>query len=167
MSTIGRRANTWTNNDGLVVGFGTNKPTVEGSNEKNDAGKGSFRTANVKFDYRDVNTNAPINVPVPAGSRIVEVKIVVDTAWAGAANALIVGDGSATNGFITTTAGAVANLTAGAIIASDGVYVYDDTADGDVTAREFKLYATADTIDLDSADTDWTAGSATLFVAYI
>lgn len=167
MSTIGRRKATWSNPDGLVVGFGTNDPALEGSEARNDCGVGGLKTASVKFDYRDINANRAINIPVPAGTRIVGVKMLVHTAWAGAANALIVGDGNDPDGFITTSAAGVASLTAGAQITADGVYVYDDTVDGDVTAREFKLYSSADTIDVDSADTDWTAGNATLVVTYL
>lgn len=161
------RASTWTNADGLVVGFGRNTPQLTGADSKNYGGLGGAKVAVTKFSYSDVNAASAINVPVPAGSRILDVRLVVDTAWAGASNALIVGDGSATNGFITTTAGAVASLTAGAVVNSDGVYTYDNTADGDTTAAEIKIYASADTIDVASADTDWTAGTASLIVTYL
>lgn len=164
MATIGDRAATWTNSDGLVVGYGANKPAVDGADAKSYVGKAGLKTGAVTFDYAQINANKTINVPVAAGSKIVEVKLVVGTAWAGAGNALIVGDGSTTNGFMTTTRGAVANLTAGAVIASDGVYAYGAT---DTGAAELKYYASADTIDVDSADTDWTAGTATLVVTYI
>ena len=167
MTTSANRGSTWSNSDGLVVGFGTNKPTLTGSIGKSYVGAAGLKTAAVKFTYKDINAAAAINVPIAAGSRIVEVKIVVDSVWAGSSNALIVGDGGDADGFHTTTAGAVANLTAGAVIAADGVYVYDDTADGDATSREMKLYSSADTIDVASADVDWTAGSASLVVTYI
>lgn len=167
MAKQGDRASTWTNPDGLVVGYGPNNPAKEGSQTKSYVGAGGLKTSAVKFSYKDINAAKAVNVPVAAGSRIVEVKIVVESAWAGAGNALIVGDGTTTNGFHTTTAGAVANLTAGAVIPADGVYVYDDSADGDATAREFKLYSSADTIDVASADTDWTSGTASLVVTYI
>lgn len=167
MATTANRGSSWTNADGLVVGFGTQKPTLVGSIGKSYVGAAGVKTAAVKFNYKNINAAAAINVPIAAGSRVVEVKIIVETAWTGAGNALIVGDGNDTDGFHTTTAGAVANLTAGAVIAADGLYVYDDTADGDVTAREMKLYSAADAIDVASADTDWTAGTASLVVTYI
>jgi hypothetical protein len=79
-----------------------------------------------------------------------------------------VGDGNDADGFSThTAADTTTRATTGVVIASDGVYVYDVTADGDVTAREFKLYSSADTIDLASAQTDWTAGVAAFVVTYI
>lgn len=169
MSTIGVRRATWTNPDGLVVGYGTNRPAVEGAVAKNLAGRGGLKTASVVFDWRDLNAARAINVPVNAGSRIVEVKIVVETGFTSTGtNTITVGDGSTANGFITTSAADTTTMaTAGAVIAADGVYVYDDTADGDTTAREMKLYAAADTIDLASAQTDWTGGVAALVVTYI
>ena len=164
MATIGQRGSSWTNSDGLVVGFGTHKHAVTSGVAKTFGG---VKTAQVKFDYKDINAGTAINVSMPAGARVLDVRLAVDEAWAGASNALIVGDGSATNGFITTTAGAAASLTAGASISPDGVYSYDDSADGDATAAELKAYSSADTIDVDSADSDWTAGSATLVVSYL
>jgi len=164
MTTTANRGSSWTNADGLVVGFGTQKPTLTGADSKSYVGKGGVKTASVKFTYKDINAASAINAPVAAGSKIVEVKIVVDVAWAGASNALIVGDGSDTDGFITTAAAGVASLTAGAVIASNGVYAYGAT---DTGAAELKLYSSADTIDVASADTDWTAGSAVLVVTYI
>jgi len=167
MATSQRRGSSWTNPDGLVVGFGTQRPVIEGDESKSYSGKGGLKTAVTSFTWRDVNANnanGAINIPIPAGSKVVEVKLVVDVAFAGAGNALIVGDGVTTNGFINTTAGAVASLTAGAVIAANGVYAFGAT---DTGAAELKLYSSADTIDVGSADTDWTAGSASLFVTYI
>ena len=164
MTTSANRGSTWSNSDGLVVGFGTNKPTLTGSIGKSYVGAAGLKTSAVKFTYKDINAASAINVPIAAGSKVVEVKIVVDSAWAGASNALIVGDGSDTDGFITTSAAGVASLTAGAVVAADGVYTKGAT---DTTAAELKLYSSADAIDVASADTDWTAGSASLVVTYI
>ena len=91
------------------------------------------------------------------------------TAWTdtGSNGVFEVGDGSDADGYITTTTGAVANMTAGAVLIVDGVYTYDNTADGDTTAAELKAYTSADTIDLTSATTDWLTGDATLVVTYL
>ena len=156
------RKSSWTNADGLVVGFGPNTPELGGNGTEND--KAGAKVAAVTFGYKDINAGSAINVPVPAGTKMLDVMIKVHDAWVGASNALIVGDGSATNGFITTTAGAVANLTAGANIKADGAYAFGAS---DTGAAELKLYASADTIDVDSADSDWTAGSASLIVTYL
>ena len=156
------RASTWTNADGLIVGFGKNTPELAGNvTEQNVAGA---KVAATVFNFRDINANAAINVPVPAGSRVLDVKLVVHETWAGASNALIVGDGTDADGYITTAAAGVAALVAGASINCNGVFAFGAT---DTGAAEIKAYASADTIDVDSADTDWTAGKASLIVTYL
>lgn len=169
MATSQRRASSWTNSDGLVVGFGPHKPTVEGSTAKNYGGKGGAKVAAVNFDWKDLNAGAAINLPVPAGTRVLDVRIVVVNGFTSTGtNTCTVGDGNDADGFITTSAATTTTMaTAGAVIMMDGVYSYDDTADGDVTAAELKAYSTADTIDLASGQTDWTAGSATVVVTYL
>ena len=165
MATIGKRGSTWSNPDGLVVGFGTNKPALEGSVAKNYGGKGGAKVAAVKFDWKDLNAGSAINVPVPAGTKVADVRIVVDVGFTSTGtNTITVGDGSAANGFITTSAATTTTMaTAGAVINSDGAYAFGAT---DTGAAELKAYASADTIDLASGQTDWTAGSATLVVTY-
>lgn len=160
MATISRRGATWTNADGLVVGFGTHNPPTAGGSVKTVGGPKVTKTY---FTYEDVNAARSIYANVPAGSRVLDVRLIVGTAWAGASNALIVGDGSDTDGYVTTSAAGVASLTAGASINPDGVYGFGAT---DTGAAELKTYSSADTIDVASADTDWTAGTATLVVTY-
>lgn len=166
MSTAQRRGATWSNPDGLVVGFGVQKPVVEGAAGKNYGGKGGSKVAVVKFDWKDLNAAAAINVPVPAGSRVLDVRVVVDTGFTSTGtNTITVGDGNDTDGFITATAGTTTTMaTAGNVINNDGVYAFGAT---DTGAAEIKVYASADTIDLASAMTDWTAGDATLVVTYL
>lgn len=163
MSTSTGHASTWSNSDGLVVGFGTRKPIVEGANAKNYAGKGGYKTASSVFTYKDAMVAAAnVNVPVPAGSHIVSVELVIESAFIGGTN-LTVGDGSSATGFIDATQGATANLTAGATLVGTGAYTKGGT---DTTAQEFKLYASADTIDV-TANGTFTAGKATLYVNYV
>lgn len=170
MSTIGRRGATWTNSDSLVVGFGTHNPPREGSTHKNPAGAlGGVKTAAVKFDYKDMNastTGGTVNVPVPAGARIVNVRIVCDTAWTSTGtNTAEVGlTGGDTDLFITTTVLTTANFTAGAVLNGDGVGLFGGT---DTGASELYQFASADTIDLLSNHSDWLTGTATLYVTYI
>ena len=156
------RSSTWTNADGLVVGYGPNTRELSGAGTADDVA--FTREASVWFNWEDINANKTISFTIPAVSKVLGVKLKVHTAWAGASNALIVGDGSDADGFITTSAGGVANLTAGASVAADGVYAFGAT---DTGAAEMKLYAAATAILVDSADTDWTAGSASLQVSYI
>lgn len=159
MSTIGRRGNTWSNPDGLVVGFGTTKTAVEGTVAKNYNGEGGMKVAAVTFDYRDAAT---ANVPVPAGARVYDVALVVDVTWVGGTS-VTVGDGNSAIGFITTTAGATANLTEAKVIKSDGAFVFGAT---DTVASEVHVYSVADTIDV-AVNGTFTAGKATLVVTYI
>ena len=160
MATIGDRASTWTNADGLVVGFGPNSPAIAGSVTA------SGGVAAVKFDWKQLNAGKAINVPVPAGTRVLDVRMVVDTGFTSTGtNTITVGDGSAANGFITATAATTATMaTAGAVVNCDGVYAFGAT---DTGAAELKSYASADTIDLATGMTDWTAGAATLVVTYL
>ena len=171
MSTIGRRGATWTNSDSLVVGFGTNKSPREGSTHQNAAGTlGGVKVASVKFDYVDMNAcngaGGTVNVPVPAGARIVNVRIVCDTAWTstGTNTAQVGLTGGDTDLFITTTVLTTASFTAGAVLNGDGVGLFGAT---DAGASELYQFAAADTIDLLSDHADWLTGTATLFVTYI
>ena len=172
MSTAQRRGASWTNPDGLVVGFGTLSPNRDGSVAKNYGGVGGAKVAAVVFDYKDMNactTGGTVNVPVPAGSRILDVRVVCSTAWASTGtNTFEVGlTGGDVDGYITTTVGTVGSMTAGAVLYPDGVFTYDDSADGDTTAAELKVFTSADTIDIVTGMSDWTAGTATLVVTYL
>ncbi len=172
MTTAQRRGSTWTNPDGLVVGFGTQKPVINGAPAKNYGGMGGAKVASTRFDWKDLNgqtaggTSAGINVPVPAGARILNVRVVIGTAWTSTGtNTFEVGlTGGDVDGFITTTVGTVANMTAGAVLNGDGVFLFGAT---DTGASELYQFAAADTIDVVSAMTDWTAGDATLVVTYL
>lgn len=160
------RASTWTNADGLVVGFGPNTPQTTGATAKNYGGIGGAKTALAKFDWKNLNAAATINVPVPAGTRVLDVRLVVDVGFTSTGtNTITVGDGSDADGFITATAATTVTMaTAGAVIIVDGVYAFGGT---DTGAAELKSYSAADTIDLASGMTDWTAGAATLVVTYL
>ena len=160
------RASTWTNADGLVVGFGPNTPQLTGADAKNYGGIGGAKTALTKFDWKNLNAAATINVPVPAGARILDVRLVVDVGFTSTgSNTITVGDGSDADGYITASSATTANMaTAGAVITVDGAYTIADT---DTTAPQIKAYSAADTIDLASAQTDWSAGAATLVVTYL
>ncbi len=156
MATTLNKASTWTNSDGLIVGFGPAKPVKEGSVERS---QGQPKVAAVVFTYDD---SSSVNVPIPAGSRILDVRLKVIDAFTGGTS-LTVGDGGSAVGFITATAGATANLTAGASINPDGAYAFATT---DTTATELKTYASADTIDL-AVNGTFTAGKGVLEVTYM
>lgn len=150
------RKSTWTNADGLVVGFGPNYP------ERNEAGvletDGVVKEARLAITYQ----SSGATVALPAGSVVMEVVMKVGTAWAGGTD-VQVGDGSDADGWISATQGAVANLTAGATVRAAGAYAIGDAA----TNRGLgKVYASADTLDVAFTGT-FTAGTADIFVRYI
>ena len=155
------RKTTWTNSDGLVVGFGPNFA------ERNEAGvvktSGGEKEARLQLSYQ----SSGANIAVPAGSVIKSVTLKVGDAWTGGTK-LEVGDGTDADGFISATQGAQASLTAGVTIDAGGAYVIaaaGTTPDVNVPKLN-KVYAAADTIDVTLTGT-FTAGTATLIVTYL
>ena len=150
------RKSTWTNADGLVVGFGPNYP------ERNEAGvletDGVVKEARLAITYQ----SSGATVALPAGSVVMDVVMKVGTAWAGGTD-VQVGDGSDADGWISATQGAVANLTAGATVRAAGAYAIGDAA---TNSGLGKVYASADTLDVAFTGT-FTAGTADIFVRYI
>lgn len=150
------RASSWTNADGLVVGFGANIP------ERNVAGvydtDGAVKEAHLAITYQ----SSGANVELPAGSVVLDVIMKVGTAWAGGTD-VQVGDGTDPDGWISATQGAVANLTSGATVRAAGAYAIGDAATNKGLG---KVYASADTLDVAFTGT-FTAGTATIVVRYI
>ena len=150
------RKSTWTNADGLVVGFGPNFA------ERNVAGvletDGVVKEARLAITFQ----SSGATVDLPAGSVVQDVVVKVGTAWVGGTDVQL-GDGTDADGWISATQGAVANLTAGATIRAAGAYAIGDAA----TNRGLgKVYAAADTLDVAFTGT-FTAGTADIFVRYI
>lgn len=171
MATIGTRGSSWTNSDGLVIGFGTNKAARAGApNKTGGNASGGVKSASVTFNYADMNAcngaGGTVNVPVPAGSRIVGVKVVCHTAWtATGTNTFEVGlTGGDVDAFMTTTVGTSGSMTAGAVLNGDGVSLFGAT---DTAASEMYTFAAADTIDIVTGMADWTGGTASLVVTYL
>ena len=81
------RKSTWTNADGLVVGFGPNFA------ERNEAGvhdtDGQVKEARLAITWE----SSGANVAIPAGSVVLDVVMKVGTAWVGGTS-VSVGDGS-------------------------------------------------------------------------
>jgi hypothetical protein len=150
------RKSTWTNADGLVVGFGPNFP------ERNVAGvfdhDGTVKEARLAVTFE----SSGAKVDLPAGSIVLGVVMKVGTAWVGGTK-VEVGDGTDADGYISATQGATANLTAGAAIAAGGAYAIGDAA---TNAGLPKVYATADSLDV-TITGDYTAGTADIYVRYI
>lgn len=150
------RKSTWTNADGLVVGFGPNFA------ERNVAGvletDGVVKEARLAITFQ----SSGATVDLPAGSVVQDVIMKVGTAWVGGTDVQL-GDGTDPDGWVSATQGAVANLTVGATIRAAGAYAIGDAA----TNRGLgKVYAAADTLDVAFTGT-FTAGTADIFVRYI
>jgi len=150
------RKSTWTNADGLVVGFGPNFA------ERNVAGvletDGVVKEARLAITFQ----SSGATVDLPAGSVVQDVVMKVGTAWVGGTD-VQVGDGTDPDGWISATQGATASLTIGATIRAAGAYAIGDAA----TNRGLgKVYAAADTLDVAFTGT-FTAGTADIFVRYI
>lgn len=153
------RASTWTNADGLIVGFGNNFP------ERNDAGvnevDGNDKSAQLNITYQSTSGASGAKVSLPAGSIVKNVYMKVGSAWVGGTSVAF-GDASSTGGWITATQGATANLTANAAIQAQGAYAYTST-EGQLTP---KVYASATDLYITVVGT-FTAGTATIFVEYV
>lgn len=120
------RKTTWSNPDGLVVGFGPNFP------ERQDgavlAQEGSeFKQAKLHITYQSTLGSTGAKIPVPAGSLVRFVYIKVNTNWAGGTS-LAFGDTNSTGGWVTATQGGVANLvTTNSPINAQGAYAFTST----------------------------------------
>ena len=150
------RKSTWTNADGLVVGFGPNFA------ERNVAGvletDGVVKEARLAITFQ----SSGATVDLPAGSVVQDVVMKVGTAWVGGTD-VQVGDGTDPDGWISATQGATASLTIGATIRAAGAYAIGDAASNRGLG---KVYAAADTLDVAFTGT-FTAGTADIFVRYI
>tara|TARA_R110000822_G_scaffold120579_2_gene254040 strand:- start:751 stop:1212 length:462 start_codon:yes stop_codon:yes gene_type:complete len=151
------RQTTWTNADGLVVGFGPNHA------ERNVAGvietDGVVKEARLAITYQ----SSGATIALPAGSIVLDVVTKVGAAWVGGTKVEI-GDGTDPDGWISATQGATANLTIGATLRAGGAYAIGAT---DGTAKALgKVYAAADTLDV-AITGAYTAGTADVFVRYI
>lgn len=104
------------------------------------------------FDYLD-QTLSVVPIHIPPGSRVIDVRLEIDTAWTGT-TAVTVGDGSAADGWIAT--GVITPTTAG-----------DFGGDYDASIRvKGKIYQTGDTLDITFTGVA-TAGTAKVFMQVI
>jgi hypothetical protein len=150
------RKATWTNADGLVVGFGPNY------SERNVAGvyetDGAVKEAVLQVTFQ----SSGAVIAIPAGSAVIDVTLTVGAAWLSGTKVEI-GDATDPDGWITAAQGATANLTAGAEIVAGGAYAVGDAATNRGLA---KVYAAA--TDLTATITGaFTTGTATVLVRYI
>lgn len=160
----------WTNFDGLVQSFGTEKAKV---NNQGVTAENVHKTLVHKFAYTDVadtDTSAagPNDAFIPAGSVITRATLYVTDAFVGAATTAVLDIGlKVANGTNTADAGilstGIATIdAAGDVVRGDGAYVLQVTGDltGIRLAADQYIMTTYDTAAL-------TAGAATLVVEYL
>lgn len=156
------KAATWTNSDGLVVGFGQRTPEVNSGAKVSLGGKRQQVVLKIKgtdVPLSDVSAQLVNAVEIPADALLESAKLFVTTAFAGATAVLNIGLYNASTGAAVAAQGidaaiAVATLVDNAVVACDG------TSLGTVLAQRTKIG-----VDYDTAA--FTAGEATLVVEYI
>lgn len=122
---------TWTNNDGLYIRFGTEKPVVSLGGESSTDGNNRVVTVDFAFsDLAATGTEKIIaeGVIIPDGAVVKSASLHVSTAFVGATATLTLGlidtdRSTAYDADGIDAAIAVAALTAGATIACDGAVV--------------------------------------------
>lgn len=156
------RRSTWTNSDGLVVGFGPNIAERQLDAVAVD-GTPNVKEARVQISFQSTFGSTGAKVTIPAGSAVKNVYMKVGTAWTGLTS-LTFGDATTPAGWINATQGAVANLTANALIQAGGVYVAGGT---DTTStRPPRVYTASTNLYFTIVGTA-TAGTAQVFVEYV
>jgi hypothetical protein len=159
----------WTNEDGLVVRYGTERAAVMPGGVTN---QGVTRFLTHKFTYADVGpTDTAAANPhagvIPAGSVITRATLYVTTGWVGSGATLDIGlkIAAGTNTLddgIDEDIAVTALNEVGDVISCNGALVLDPT--GDLTGVDF----TADQYIMTTYNTAaFTAGAATLVVEYM
>lgn len=149
------RKTTWTNADGLVIGFGTQDTVTLEAGEIHT--KGRVRQVEMEIYHdQDVTDESVFNCVIPAGALIRSANMVVSEAFAGGTSVsvgVIGTDGNNADADALIAATNTASLTANADITGAGAQV------GNVLANDVNItYATAGS---------FTAGRATLLVEYV
>ena len=153
----------WTNQDGLVVGFGTR--TITKNAGAKIAKGGAVEQMVVEVDLATLadavattDDAVVMGAHIPAGALLQSATLIVDVAAVGASAVLDIGtydlDGAEIDDDGIDAAVATASLTAGAVIACDGALV------GTVLAANSRIGLSYDTA-------AFTAGTATLVVEFI
>lgn len=154
------RRTTWTNADGLVVGYGP------GYNDRDVAGDidmdGPIKTARLHFTYQSTFGASGVGFTIPANCEVVRMWIKITTDWAGG-NSLSLGDAGSAVGWYTTSALAQAAMVkATSPINPDGAYGIGDAATNPGIP---KVFSAATPTYFTSVGT-WTAGEADLYIQY-
>jgi len=157
------RASSWTNSDGLVVGFGPRTVETNAGAKVVTAGKRQQVVVKIvggsEIKDSDVSAQLVNAVEIPADALLESAKLFVTTAFAGATAVMDIGIYNASTGAAVDDDGidaavALATLVDNAVVACDGALI------GTVLANRSKIGVSYDTA-------AFTAGVATLVVEYI
>lgn len=154
------RAATWSNPDGLVVGFGANYAERNVAGVERD-GAQSVKTAKFTITKDTVTGTGNNGFTLPAGVAVNNVYVKVRTTFVGGTS-IAIGDGGNTSGWITAAAGATANLTANAVLTMSGAYGFTAT-EGRLVPKPF---ASATPTFVTIVGT-FTAGEADVYIEYV
>jgi hypothetical protein len=152
------RATTWTNSDGLVVGFGRN--IAERQATAMVETDGSIKEVVMDFTYQSTSPA----LELPADCVVTGMYLIQTELWDGGTS-LKIGDGNDDDGWFTATLLAEATLDDenNQIFVADGAYAIGDAA----TNRGLqKKYSASDTIDVTITGT-FTSGKSRLVVNYV
>jgi hypothetical protein len=164
------RKSTWTNADGLVVGFGPNFP------ERQEAGvvktEGNLKEARINVTYQSTFGESGAVIQLPKNAVFHTAWLEVGTAWTSSdSGTLAVGHDEADTADVDAilTAQAPAALLAGARIVADGVIAVGDNADNrgnpTVITDSYDDSTIGAKVFFTKAN-NFTAGTATLVVQY-
>lgn len=154
------RATTWSNSDGLVVGYGPNYPERQDSAVVGQEGS-DVKMAKLHITYQSTLGSLGAKISIPAGSMVRNVYLKTTTNWAGLTS-LAFGDAGSTGGWITAIQGAAANLvTTASPIVAQGAYAYTAT-EGQLPP---KAYTAATDLYFTIVGTP-TAGESDVYVEY-
>lgn len=148
---------TWSNPDGLVVGFGPH--FVERNVGAVEKGAGSMKVAKLHIDKDSVSGASGARIAIPAGSIVKNVYAKVTTTWAGGTS-ITFGDATTPAGWII--AADFGTPAAGAVIQAMGAYAQTAT-EGQLPPKE---YASATDLYITVTGT-YTAGEADIFVELV
>lgn len=159
------RKTTWTNSDGLIVGFGPNTPESKtGGVVKTE---GNIKEGRLSFDYTTPTTASPYGLVLPAESLLLRAWVEVGTAWATSdAGKIEIGYiGGDTDALVLDLdEQAATGGTANSKFYANGV---DIVADTDTTAGQLPISLASETRIGITKTNNFTAGTATLVVQYI
>lgn len=156
------KESTWTNSDGLRVGFGTRTTETTVAAQPREGGYRQSAVMEIKgtdIADTDVARQLAYGVTIPAESLVESAKLFVTTAFAGATAVMDIGTYNASSGAAIDDDGfasavAVATLVDNAVVTGAGAQI------GTVLATNSKIGVTYDTA-------AFTAGLATLVVEYV